>query len=291
MAVRQDTLWEKFFKPIFQLLVDEKPLRQLYESIDWHKESDRLRSPELVYPHYYSSPNFHGIEGGYLNPGAAVSYDAVTQYVLPPNEIWVRQELINAIKGQPRTILDLGCGTGSTTLMLKKAFPDAEVIGLDLSPYMLVMAEYKAKQAGLDIQWLHVKAEATNFQDARFALITASLLFHETPPSIARAILQECFRLLVPGGQVVILDGNQQTLRHTPWLTDIFEEPYIKAYATGSVDAWLGAVGFESVYTETVWWTNQVSWGLKPIPAEKITPQWSVEVDKLDSQEIAAPAF
>ncbi len=291
MAVRQDTLWEKFFKPIFQLLIDEKPLRQLYESIDWHKQSDRFRSPELVYPHYYSSQNFHGIEGGYLTPGAAVSYDAVTQYVLLPNETWVRQELINAIKGQPRTILDLGCGTGSTTLMLKKAFPDAEVIGLDLSPYMLVMAEDKAKQAGLDIQWLHGKAEATNLKAARFDLITASLLFHETPPSIARAILQECFRLLVPGGQVAILDGNQQTLRHSSWLTDIFEEPYIKAYAASSVDAWLGSVGFESIRTETVWWTNQVSWGLKPIPAEKITPQWSVEVDKLDSQEIVAPAF
>lgn len=291
MTVRQDTLWEKFFKPIFQLLVDEKPLRQLYESIDWHKESDRFRSSELVYPHYYSSQNFHGIEGGYLTPGAAVSYDAVTQYVLPPNETWVRQELINAIEGQPRTILDLGCGTGSTTLMLKKAFPDAEVIGLDLSPYMLVMAEYKAKQAGLDIQWLHGKAEATNFKEAQFDLITASLLFHETPPFIARVILQECFRLLVPGGQVVILDGNQQTLRHTPWLTDIFEEPYIKAYADGSVDAWLGGANFESIRTETVWWTNQVSWGLKPMPAEKITPQWSVEVDTLDSQEITAPAF
>jgi ubiquinone/menaquinone biosynthesis C-methylase UbiE len=291
MAVRQDTLWEKFFKPIFKLLVDEKPLRQLYESIDWHKESDRFRSSDLVYPHYYSSQNFHGIEGGYLNPGAAVSYDAVTQYVLPPNETWVRQELINAIKGQPRTILDLGCGTGSTTLMLKQAFPNAEVVGLDLSPYMLVMAEYKAKQAGLDLQWLHGKAEAINFPDTRFDLITASLLFHETPPSIARAILQECFRLLVPGGQAIILDGNQQTLRHTSWLTDIFEEPYIKAYAASSVDAWLGAAGFESICTETVWWTNQVSWGLKPIPTEKITPQSSVEVDKLDFQEIAAPAF
>jgi ubiquinone/menaquinone biosynthesis C-methylase UbiE len=291
MAVRQDTLWEKFFKPIFQLLVDEKPLRQLYESIDWHKQSDRLRSSELIYPHYYSSQNFHGIEGGYLNPGAAVSYDAVTQYVLPPNETWIRQELINAIKVKPRTILDLGCGTGSTTLMLKQAFPDAEVIGLDLSPYMLVMAEYKAKQAGLEIQWLHGKAEATKFKDTQFELITASLLFHETPPSIAEAILQECFRLLVPGGQVIILDGNQQTLRHTSWLTDIFEEPYIKAYAASSIDAWLGAANFESIRTETVWWTNQVSWGLKPIPAEKITPQWSQEVDKLDSQEIAAPAF
>jgi len=57
-------------------------------------------------------------------------------------------------------ILDLGCGTGSTTL-LKQAFPQAEVIGLDLSPYMLVRAEHKAKAAGLDIHWRHGNAEQT----------------------------------------------------------------------------------------------------------------------------------
>ena len=66
-------------------LIDEERLRQLYESIDWEQMSDRLSNPNLVYPHYYSQ-NFHGIEGGYLNGGAAVSYDPITQYVLPPNE-------------------------------------------------------------------------------------------------------------------------------------------------------------------------------------------------------------
>ena len=289
MAVPNNTILSQFLEPIYQLLVDEKSLKQLYDSIDWQKESDRICKPNLVYPYYYSSQNFHGIEKGYLNPGAAVTYDSITQYVLPPNETWIRQEVINAIGGQPRRILDLGCGTGSTTLMLKQAFPNAEIIGLDLSPYMLVMAENKAKQAGLDIQWLHCKAEATGFRDRDFDVVTASLLFHETPLTIAQQILQECFRLLVSGGQVIILDGNQKTLRHTTWLTDIFEEPYIKDYAFGSVDAWLGAVGFASVNTEDVWWTNQISRGIKPIPIKNDLNQFQAEIDTLDSQEIPAP--
>ena len=185
-----------------------------------------------------------------LNPSAAVTYDSITQYALLPNETWIREELIKAIGGQPRKILDLGCGTGSTTLLLKQAFPDAEVIGLDLSPYMLIMAERKAKEARLDIQWLHRKAEATGFPNGYFDLVTASLLFHETPPIITQQILQECFRLLIPGGQVIILDGNQTTLRNTTWLTEIFEEPYLKDYAEGSMDAWLGAAGFADIRTE-----------------------------------------
>lgn len=263
MATGQDTLWEKFLQPIFGFLIDREALKELADSIDWEKESDRLRDPDLIYPEYYSSQNFHGIDGGYLNAGAAVTYDPVTKHALPPNEDWNREAVIKAVTGTPSKIIDLGCGTGSTTIMLKQAFPNAEIIGLDLSPQMLVMSEYKAQQGKLDIQWVHGLAEATKFADGEFDLVTASLLFHETPSQVALAILKEAFRLLKPGGQVIILDGHQKILRNTTWLADIFEEPYIREYAAGSVDAWLGKAGFSQVITEDVWWTNQLSTGVK----------------------------
>ncbi len=296
MAVRKDTIWERFLSPIVRSFIDEEKLRQLYKSIDWEAESDRFRTPDLIYPHYYSSQNFHGIEGGYLNPGASVSYDPITQYVLPPNETWVRQGLIDSIKGTPRRILDLGCGTGSTTLMLKQAFPQAQVTGLDLSPYMLVMADHKAKTAGLNIQWRHGNAEETGFPDASFDVVTASLLFHETPPTATKSILRECFRLLMPGGEVLILDGNQKTLRQVDWLTEVFEEPYIKDYAAGSVDAWMGAAGFEAVQTKDLFWVHQVTHGMKPIPAQDKCGSaqqvsTSSTLDDFGSDGIPAPAF
>lgn len=294
MAVRQDTIWERFLKPVMQFLIDEEELQKFYESIDWQQESDRLRNRSLSYPSYYTSQNFHGIEGGYLNPGAAASYDPITQYVLPPNENLIRQSLIGSIRCQPRRILDLGCGTGSTTLMLKQAFPHAEVIGLDLSPYMLVRAEYKAKAANLNIQWHHGKAEDTGFSPASFDLVTASLLFHETPPEISQSILHESFRLLPAGGEVLVLDGNQKTLRTTNWLNEIFEEPYIKEFAASSVDAWMGGAGFEAVQTQDVWWVHQVTRGVKPIPSQEGRERKAV-VDSIlndrDLQEFPAPAF
>ena len=267
---RQDTIWERFLSPVVRFFIDEKELRRYYESTDWQKESDRFRRADVTMPAYYSSQNFHGIEGGYLNPGAAVSYDPITQYVLPPNETLVRQGLIDAIQViQPRRILDLGCGTGSTTLMLKQAFPQAEVIGLDLSPYMLVRAEFKARADGLNVQWRHGDAEHTGLPEETFDLVTASLLFHETPPAVSQAILRESFRLLRVGGQVAILDGSQKTLRHLDWLNNIFEEPYIRAFASGSVDAWMGSAGFEAVQTQDLWLIHQVTSGVKPIPAER----------------------
>jgi len=297
MAVRKDTIFEQFLSPVLQLFIDRDGLEQFYRSIDWETEGDRFRNPSLVYPAYYSTQNFHGIEQGYLNPRAAVSYDPITQYVLLPSETLIRQAAIEAVYGKPRRILDLGCGTGSTTLLLKQTFPDAEVIGLDFSPYMLVMADYKAKQAELEIKFVHANAEQTGFADASFDLVTASLLFHETPPAVSRAILQEAARLLQPGGEVLILDGNQKTLRQTEWLTQIFEEPYMQAYASGNVDAWMGATGFGAVQTQELWWIHQITWGVKPLPGQdpdsvRAHPD-SVRIDDsaLPDAGFPAPAF
>ena len=266
MSVRKDTIFQQFLAPLFgNVLIDREALKRFEQSINWEEESASLANPRLSYPEYYHSQNFHGIEGGYLNRGAAVSYDPITQYVLPPNEMIVRQGLIERIRAKPRRILDLGCGTGSTTLLLKQAFPEAETIGVDLSPYMLVAAEAKAKKAGSNIQFRHANAENTGFPDSSFDLVSASLLFHETPPEVARRVIRESFRLLRAGGELIVLDGNQRTLRQTQWLTEIFEEPYIKAYAAGSLDAWMVEAGFGQVETEDWWWVHQISRGVKPI--------------------------
>jgi ubiquinone/menaquinone biosynthesis C-methylase UbiE len=271
MTSTKGTIWEQFLKPIFSLfLIDEQEIKRLAQSIDWDGECDRFQNPDVIYPDYYSNQNFHGIEGGYLNITAAVTYDPITNYLLPPGENIIRQGLIDAINIKPRKILDLGCGTGTTTIMLKRAFPDAEVIGIDLSTYMLVMADYKAKKIGLDITFLQANAEKTGFKADSFDLVTAALLLHETPPEISKNILKESQRLLRTGGEVIVLDGNQQTLRNTAWLTNIFEEPYLENYAQGSVDGWMGNAGLEAIRTDDLWFTNQITRGYKGIPINDI---------------------
>jgi ubiquinone/menaquinone biosynthesis C-methylase UbiE len=254
--------------PVFgNLLMDRDALLQFRQSIDWETECDRLQSESVEYPDYYQSQNFHGVPNGYLSIDAAVTYDPITRYAVPPHEEWVRQGVVDRIIGTPQRLLDLGCGTGSTTVLLKKAFPNAAVTGMDLSPYMLVVAEQKAARATLEIEFRHGNAESTGFADESFDVVTASLLFHETPPAIAQLILYECFRLLKPGGQVIILDGDQTVLRQTGWLTEIFEEPYIKSYASSSTDAWMGRAGFNAVRTENWWGVHQITTAVKPLRA------------------------
>ncbi|TVQ05232.1 MAG: class I SAM-dependent methyltransferase [Leptolyngbya sp. DLM2.Bin27] len=266
MAPQSKTLFEQFLAPIFSHLIDRDALVRLSESIDWETAVAEFTNPQVVYPNYYKTSNFHGVKHGYLNKDAALTYDPITQYVLPPGETWVRESLVKAIGGNPRRILDLGCGTGTTTLMLKGHFPEAEVIGLDLSPQMLVMADHKARTAGVNVTYRHGNAMATGLPAASFDVVCATLLFHETPPAVAKTILSEAFRLLTPGGQMLVLDGNQRTLRATDWLSTIFEEPFIRDYSQGNVDAWLGYAGFEQVRTEDVFWLNQLSYGRKPLP-------------------------
>jgi ubiquinone/menaquinone biosynthesis C-methylase UbiE len=264
MAIRQDTLWEKFLSPMIQSLLDKEQMMAVRDRIDWHKTIDRYQPSAFIYPDYYHTQNYHDIEGGYLTQTAAITYDPITQYVLPPYEPWVRQCLINEVRDRPQRILDLGCGTGSMTIPLKKAFPDAVVTGVELSPYMLAVAEDRAKQAGLEISWQHGTAtELTQFESGSFDLVAAALLFHETPPIATQAILAESYRLLAPGGQIVILDGNQSTLRSLEWLNNVFEEPYIQAYAAGNLDAWLGKARFDAVRTKDVFWLNQVTCGFR----------------------------
>ncbi len=264
MAVRKDTMFERYLAPIAGLLLDPEEMQQVHRSIDWPEAIHPLTDPDLIYPEYYATAPFHGIEKGYLTPDAATTYDPITRYAVPPHEEWVRQGLIEALPHVPSRILDLGCGTGSTTVLLKRAFPKAEVIGLDLSPYMLVMAERKAKAEPMRIEFIHGAAEDTKFEQGSFDLVTASLLFHELPQRISRGVLGESYRLLTSGAWVAILDGNQRTLRATHWLTEIFEEPYIQEYAGGSLDAWLGAAGFEQVRTSDHWGIHQISIGRKP---------------------------
>jgi ubiquinone/menaquinone biosynthesis C-methylase UbiE len=301
MAVPQNKIWERFLSPLVSFLIDEEGLERYALSIDWEKQSDRFHRSDVIIPSYYSSYKFRGIEGGYLNPKVVVSYDPIIQYLLAPNEILVRQGLIDAIQVQPRRILDLGCGTGSTTLMLKQAFPQAQVIGLDLSAYMLVMAEHKAITSGLDIVWRHGNAETIAFPDASFDLVTASLLFREIPTAVSQAILRECFRVLVIGGQVLILDSNQKALRQLEWLKDVFEEPYLRDYATLNLHESMGKVGFSALSNKDVWLMHQITSGVKPISKVDINKYNTVKqsvskstdstIDNQDLEDLGSPVF
>jgi ubiquinone/menaquinone biosynthesis C-methylase UbiE len=232
-----------------------------FRQLDWEQAITTWQQPDVTCPDYHESQAFHGIAGGYQTEIAAITYDPVTQLASPPHEGWLRHQLLSQVQGQPQSILDLACGTGSTTLLLKQQFPNATVTGLDLSPYMLVMADHKAQQAKLVIDWQHGLAEQSPWASEHFDLVTISFLFHEMPAAATQRVLKESWRLLKPGGQILILDGSQHALRHLGWVIDLFREPYSKAYAAGCLTDWLTTAGFEALQSRYVGFIHAITIG------------------------------
>ncbi|MBJ7296070.1 MAG: class I SAM-dependent methyltransferase, partial [Dolichospermum sp.] len=67
------------------------------------------------------------------------------------------------ISHQAQDILDLGCPVVLSTFVLQVVYPQAKITGLDLSPYLLAVANYRTKQRRLaQINWVHDQAESTD---------------------------------------------------------------------------------------------------------------------------------
>jgi ubiquinone/menaquinone biosynthesis C-methylase UbiE len=67
--------------------------------------------------------------------------------------------------------LDLGAGTGTLAIMVKRAHPAAEVAGLDADPSMAVIARDKAARAGADVAFEVGDAAALPHPDGSFDCI------------------------------------------------------------------------------------------------------------------------
>lgn len=73
-----------------------------------------------------------------------------------------------------RRVLDVGCGTGSTTLAIAAALPsDGRVLGLDLSAPMIAVAETRGAEAGLSARFLAADAAAHPFTADDFDLVVS----------------------------------------------------------------------------------------------------------------------
>src|SRR4030067_2941191 len=80
-----------------------------------------------------------------------------------------KRHLIEQANIQPgQRILDLGCGTGTLTILIKQLHPDADVVGLDGDPEILEIARVKAAKARVEITLDHGMAYQLPYPDEAF---------------------------------------------------------------------------------------------------------------------------
>ena len=140
------------------------------------------------------------------------SYDFdVRLFTLGMDNLW-KQNMFREIQASGRQysrILDLACGTGIITFDLAKRYPDAQIIGVDITPDYLQVAETKKDGYGIEnVTFVNMPAEdllsSGRFPSSqKFDLIVTSYL---PKYSDLDTVVSSCSALLSPGGVLVFHD-------------------------------------------------------------------------------------
>ncbi|HET9627364.1 MAG TPA: class I SAM-dependent methyltransferase [Kofleriaceae bacterium] len=261
----------RYVRRLPQLLRDTRLMVRRRRAGDYH---DIPAVDKQRYPAYYRR-TFHWQTDGYFSEHSAEVYelgvellfrgtaDVMRRQVIPPITQFVREADRRDLR-----LLDVACGTGRTLHQIAQAHPGLRLYGVDLSPAYI--REARKRLADLPEVALAVEnAEALPYADATFDVVTSVYLFHELPRNARRNVVREMFRVLRPGGLLVIEDSAQLTesaeigtaLRAFP---GEFHEPFYNDYLEDDLGALLAECGFAPAATEPVFVAKVVA-ARKPV--------------------------
>lgn len=205
-------------------------------------------------PSYYSR-NFHFQKDGYLSQDSAELYDHQVELLFAGSTGAMRRLILAPLKrhfdgsnGAGLRFLELGCGTGSATLFLRAAFPEAEIIAIDLSKPYLELAASRLPE----VTFRSAKAEKLPWKKGEFDAVVSVFLFHELPLAVRGEVLSEARRVLKPGGMFAYADslqlGDNPELDESLKLFPVeFHEPFYTNYIKNPMEGLLQAAGFKVV--------------------------------------------
>jgi len=123
-------------------------------------------------------------------------------------EAW-RRLLLEHLPPAPAAVADLGCGTGTLSVLL--AAEGYAVTGLDFAPAMIRAARAKARAAGAGTgaRFVLSDAAAPTLPPGSFDVVLSRHVLWAMPDT--PRTLAAWLRLLVPGGSLVLIEGRWST--------------------------------------------------------------------------------
>ncbi|MCX5197891.1 class I SAM-dependent methyltransferase [Streptomyces sp. NBC_00249] len=135
---------------------------------------------------------------------------------LTRERLWRALAVAHVAPRPDEAIVDVGCGTGSLAVLLSRIEPAARVTGIDPDPAVLEAARLKAGAAGVAPRWLKGTGDevAWLLGAGTADTVVSSLVLHQCPLAMKRAVLASAAEVLRPGGRLVLVDyGLQRTRR------------------------------------------------------------------------------
>jgi len=189
----------------FAFLAQRRRRRQQISSYKQDNQEPIMDSRHHNHAHDHHNPTLE--TRGQTIPWASF-YDRLVNLVSFGKEKSFRETTVALAQVKPgEKVLDVGCGTGSLTIAAKaQAGPTGEVIGTDASPQMIDVARRKVAKAGVDVTFQVDLIENMTFPDNQFDVVLSSLMMHHLPDDLKREGLAEIYRVLKPGGRLLIVD-------------------------------------------------------------------------------------
>lgn len=117
------------------------------------------------------------------------------------------QEMVAAIRAAtpaPAVIVDVGCGTGVNLMHLKRGFPGAAIVGIDLSEAMLKMAAARAEAGQQGYSLAQGSAFRLPFADQSLDALVSTRFIHQFPHALKIELFREFRRVVRPGGCLAV---------------------------------------------------------------------------------------
>lgn len=140
----------------------------------------------------------------------ADEYDIATRAMsFGRDRIWKRR-LVGLLPSLPTAhCVDLACGTGDVTFELAKKYPHGEIIGIDLTPAMVKVAEDRSQFAHVSFRTMDMCR--MDLPDGWADIVTGSYALRNAP--VLADALREVNRILKPGGHAAFLDFSKSPAR------------------------------------------------------------------------------